>query len=232
MESRPRRSRPVVAIDGPAGAGKSTVARRVADALGFVLVDTGAMYRAVALAAARDGVALSDGAAVGRVADRLVAEGALAFERGQGGVRVSLRGEDVSEAIRTPEMSQGASTVSAHPAVRAALLSLQRQAGAQGGVVLEGRDIGTVVFPDAEAKIFLTASDEVRAARRHAELVAKGQDVSLEDTLAEIRERDARDSGRDVAPLKQAGDAVRVDSSKLDIDDVVEAILEVVRGAA
>ncbi|MCA9585036.1 MAG: (d)CMP kinase [Myxococcales bacterium] len=224
-----KRTRPVVAIDGPAGAGKSTVARRVADELGFVLVDTGAMYRAVALAASRAGVPFSDGAAVGAVAAALVDEGALAFERADGGgVRVLLRGEDVSTAIRTPEMSQGASTVSAHPPVRAALLAMQRQAGAGGGVVLEGRDIGTVVFPDAEVKIFLTASDEVRAARRHAELVAKGQDVTLEATLADIRERDARDSGRDVAPLKQASDAVRVDSSSMSIDDAVGEILRVV----
>ena len=224
-----KRTRPVVAIDGPAGAGKSTVARRVADELGFVLVDTGAMYRAVALAASRAGVPFSDGAAVGAVAAALVDEGALAFERADGGgVRVLLRGEDVSTAIRTPEMSQGASTVSAHPPVRAALLAMQRQAGAGGGVVLEGRDIGTVVFPDAEVKIFLTASDEVRAARRHAELVAKGQAVTLEATLADIRERDARDSGRDVAPLKQASDAVRVDSSSMSIDDAVGEILRVV----
>ncbi len=224
-----KRTRPVVAIDGPAGAGKSTVARRVADELGFVLVDTGAMYRAVALAASRAGVPFSDGAAVGAVAAALVDEGALGFERADGGgVRVLLRGEDVSTAIRTPEMSQGASTVSAHPPVRAALLAMQRQAGAGGGVVLEGRDIGTVVFPDAEVKIFLTASDEVRAARRHAELVAKGQDVTLDATLADIRERDARDSGRDVAPLKQASDAVRVDSSSMSIDDAVGEILRVV----
>jgi CMP/dCMP kinase len=218
-----------VAIDGPAGAGKSTVARRVADELGFVLVDTGAMYRAVALAASRAGVPFSDGAAVGAVAAKLVDEGALAFERADGGgVRVLLRSEDVSTAIRTPEMSQGASTVSAHPPVRAALLAMQRQAGAGGGVVLEGRDIGTVVFPDAEVKIFLTASDQIRAERRHAELVAKGQDVTLEATLADIRERDARDSGRDVAPLKQAADAVRVDSSSMSIDDAVQEILRVV----
>ena len=220
------RKKPIVAIDGPAGAGKSTVARRLADALGFVLVDTGAMYRAVALAAKRAAVAWSDGEALAALSNRLVADEALTFERDPGlGVRVKLSREDISDAIRTPDIAQGASTVSAHPAVRAALLDLQRQAGQNGGVVLEGRDIGTVVFPDAEVKFFLTASPEVRAGRRHAELVAKGQTISLEETLSDVKKRDAQDEGRAIAPLKKADGAVLVDSTALDFEETVARML-------
>jgi cytidylate kinase len=225
------RKLPIVAIDGPAGAGKSTVARRLAEALGFVLVDTGAMYRVVALAAQRGRVAWTEADALGRLAHRLVEESALAFERDAArGVRVVLRGEDVSEAIRTPDIGMGASTVSAHKPVRDALLDLQRQAGRAGGVVLEGRDIGTVVFPDAESKFFLTASDEIRARRRHDELVAKGGAVpTFDETLEEVRRRDAQDTNRAVAPLKQAETAVRVDSSDRSIDDVVAFMASRVR---
>ncbi len=223
---------PIVAIDGPAGAGKSTVARRVSDALGFVLVDTGAMYRVVALAAERDGVAWSDGPALGALAASLVAQNAIAFERDPArGVRVKLRGEDVSDAIRTPPLGMGASTVSAHPQVRAALLDMQRQAGAKGGVVLEGRDIGSVVFPDAEAKFFLTATPEVRAKRRFDELVAKGTagTTTLEGTLDDVRRRDKQDTERPIAPLMQADGAVLIDSSSMSIDAAVEAIVAHVR---
>ena len=227
------RKRPIVAIDGPAGAGKSTVARKLAEALGYVLVDTGAMYRAVALAATRAGVAWNDAAAVAGLARGIVGEHALTFERDPKlGVRVLLRGEDVSEAIRMPDIAQGASTVSAHEEVRAALLDLQRQAGETGGVVLEGRDIGTVVFPRAEVKFFLTASAEIRAGRRHAELVAKGQNVTFDETLADVKVRDARDEGRAVAPLKQADDAVRVDSSAMSIDETVAFMLAEVKKVA
>ena len=228
MVARERRL-PIVAIDGPAGAGKSTVARMLADALGFVLVDTGAMYRAVALAAQRAGVAWSDGTALGALAARLLADEALSFERGERdasgelrGVRVKLAGEDVSDAIRTPDIGMGASTVSAHPEVRAALLDLQRQAGARGGVVLEGRDIGTVVFPEAEVKFFLTASPEIRARRRFDELVAKGDlALTFDQTLEDVRRRDAQDSGRAVAPLRQADSAILVDSSGKTIEETV-----------
>jgi cytidylate kinase len=225
---------PIVAIDGPAGAGKSTVARRVADALGFVLVDTGALYRAVALAAERAGISWSDGAKLGALAGSLVAEAVLSFERDPvRGVRVKLRGEDISDAIRTPSIGMGASTVSAHPEVRAALLDMQRQAGAGGGIVLEGRDIGSVVFPEAEAKFFLTARPEVRAKRRFDEIVAKGgkdaEGVTFEGTLDEVRRRDAQDTGRAVAPLKQAEGAVLVESSTLSIDETVRAMVEHVR---
>jgi cytidylate kinase len=227
------RKHPIVAIDGPAGAGKSTVARKLAEALGYVLVDTGAMYRAVALAATRAGVAWNDAAGVGGLARGIVGEHSLTFERDSKlGVRVHLRGEDVSEAIRMPDIAQGASTVSAHEEVRAALLEMQRQTGENGGVVLEGRDIGTVVFPHAEVKFFLTASAEVRAGRRHAELVAKGQNVTLEDTLADVKVRDARDEGRAIAPLKQADDAILVDSSRLSIDETVAFMLGEVKKVA
>ncbi len=217
------RPRPIVAIDGPAGAGKSTVARQLADALGYVLVDTGATYRAVALAAQRAGLSFTDGEKVTALAEKLARDGAIVFGRDERGVRTRLGGEDVSEAIRTPDIAMGASTVSAHPGVRAALLELQRQAGRNGGVVLEGRDIGTVVFPDAEAKFFLTAQAEIRAARRHEELVARdgAAAATLEETLADVHKRDEQDSNRAVAPLRQADDAVLVDSSYLTIEETV-----------
>jgi cytidylate kinase len=226
-----RRARPIVAIDGPAGAGKSTVARRLAEALGFVLVDTGAMYRAVALAAKRAGAAFPDAERVGALAHEVVARSALRFERDPArGVRVLLDAEDVSEAIRTPEIGMGASTVSAHPAVRAALLDLQRQAGRAGGVVLEGRDIGTVVFPDAEVKFFLTARPDVRARRRYEELVAKGGAVpSFEETLADVVRRDQQDTTRAAAPLRQAETAIFVDSSDRSVDDIVALMAAQVR---
>jgi cytidylate kinase len=225
------RSRPIVAIDGPAGAGKSTVARRLADALGYVLVDTGAMYRVVALAARRANVDWADPEAVGALARDLVAARALAFHRDAvRGVRVELEGADVSDAIRTPDMGMGASQVSAHRPVRDALLDLQRQAGEGGGVVLEGRDIGTVVFPEAEVKFFLTAQADVRARRRFDELRAKGDaSVTFEATLADVQRRDDQDSTRAVAPLKQADGAVLVDSSERTIDDVVGQMAAQVR---
>jgi cytidylate kinase len=227
------RSLPIVAIDGPAGAGKSTVARRLADALAFVLVDTGALYSTVALAAERAGVPWSDGPRLAALAERLVEEKALSFERDPGlGVRVKLSGEDISDAIRTPEIAQGASTVSAHAQVRAALLDLQRVAGSAGGVVLEGRDIGTVVFPDAEVKFFLTASAEVRASRRHAELVAKGQAITLAETLEDVKRRDAQDEGRAIAPLKRADGAILVDSTELSFEQTVASMLEHVKRAS
>jgi cytidylate kinase len=228
------RSLPIVAIDGPAGAGKSTVARTLADKLGFVLVDTGAMYRAVALAAQRAGVAWSDESAVGDLAHKLVADSALAFERDPArGVRVLLGADDVSDAIRAPDIGMGASTVSAHKEVRAALLDMQRQAGRRGGVVLEGRDIGTVVFPDAEAKFFLTARPEVRAERRYQEIVAKAKGgtpaKTYEETLADVRQRDEQDTTRAHAPLRQAETAVFVDSSDRSIEEIVELMATHVR---
>jgi cytidylate kinase len=227
-----KRSRPVVAIDGPAGAGKSTVARAVALELGFVLVDTGALYRAVAWVARERGLDFAVRAPVEVLANELVAGGGLALEAA-GGVapRVRLGGRIVGDEIRTPELSMGASTVSAHPGVRDALLELQRRFGADGGVVLEGRDIGTVVFPDAEVKVFLTASPEERAARRHRELVARGAAATFDATLAEVIARDRQDSERPVAPLRPAPDAVVLDSSGMPIEAVVARIVALARGA-
>jgi CMP/dCMP kinase len=211
---------PIVAIDGPAGAGKSSVAKGLARRLGFNLIDTGAIYRAVALLARRRGVALDDDPGLAEI----VAALRIRF-RFEGEVnRVFLGDEDVSEAIRTPEMSRAASAVSARRVVREGLLGLQRRLGEGGGVVLEGRDIGTVVFPDADAKFFLTAGDEVRARRRFLELQAKGDTQPFEAVLADQRRRDLDDSSRDVAPLRAAPDAVTVDTGAMALDDVVERL--------
>jgi len=210
----------VVTIDGPAGAGKSTVAKQLARRLGYRLLDTGAIYRAVALAAHRRGIPWTDAGACAAVARDLD----IRFDFVGDKNHVFLAGEDVSAAIRTPENSQGASQVSAHPPVRAALLDLQRRLGAGGGVVVEGRDTGTVVFPNATAKFFLVATPEERARRRVAELAERGVNVDYAATLREIAERDGRDAGRDVAPMKPAPDAVLIDSSTMTIDAVVEAM--------
>lgn len=216
----------IVAIDGPAGAGKSTVSRRLAARLGFAMVDTGAIYRAVALAATRRGVALDDDARLGELLPTVE----IAFAppaTADGGPRVLLGREDVSAEIRTPPMSLGASKVSARPVVRAGLLDLQRRlalAPGNAGAVLEGRDIGTVVFPDAEAKFFLTATPEERARRRHAELAAKGDPQTLEEVLADQLRRDRDDSERAVAPLRPAPDAVVVDTSGVPLEGVVDRL--------
>lgn len=221
------RPRPVVAIDGPAGAGKSTVALKVATHLGFVLVDTGALYRGVARLAADLAIDWTDGTALGVMAS----EATLTFvSDARGTPLLHINGVDRSGEIRTPEMSMGASDVSRHPEVRAALLGMQRELGAQGGVVLEGRDIGTVVFPDAEVKIFLTASARTRASRRVADLHARGMPAELEQTLAEVEARDHQDSTRPVAPLKPADDAILLDTTGMDIEAVVDAVLELVPG--
>jgi cytidylate kinase len=218
--------RPIVAIDGPAGAGKSTVARKVAEVLGFVLVDTGALYRTVALEAKRRGIDWSDAKRTGEVARELAEKSAIVLE--PGGI-VRLFGEDVSKAIRTPDVSMGASLVSAHPEVRAALLDMQRSAGKDGGVVLEGRDIGTVVFPNAEKKFFLTARPDIRARRRCDELRAKGQDADYEATLREVLQRDEQDSTRATAPLMKADDAELVDTSDMTIDEAVQHLVSRIR---
>ena len=224
---------PIIAIDGPAGAGKSSVSRALADRLGMLLLDTGAIYRLVALAAQRAGVDWDDDGGVATIAIDLVASRGIELDRPVGAdqpVRAFLRGEDVTSAIRTPEMSRGASRVSAAPAVRAALLDLQRQLGASGGVVVEGRDIGTVVFPDAEVKFFLTASLEERAERRSAQLAAQGlAGGPIEETLRQVQERDLADERRAVAPLRRADDAVLVDSTAVPLEEVVSRMERVVR---
>jgi len=218
----------VVTIDGPAGAGKSSVAKLLARRLGYRLLDTGAIYRSVALTAKQRGLAWSDGPACAEVARALDIRFDFIGEKNH----VYLAGEDVTSAIRTPEVSQGASQVSAHGEVRAALLELQRRLGAGGGVVVEGRDTGTVVFPRAEAKFFLTATDEERARRRVAELNEAGAKVDYEATLKEIRERDHRDASRDVAPMVPATDAVLVDSSAQTLEQVVESLAQQVNERA
>ena len=215
----------VVAIDGPSGAGKSTVARLLAERLGYLYIDTGAMFRAVALAVKRAMVKPDDDEALSRICASLE----ISFERDEKGYRVLSNGEDVSEAIRTPEISQLTSRISTKKAVRDILLHEQRRMGRSGNVVLEGRDIGSVVFPDAEVKFFLSASPEERGRRRYLELLAKGEDVTLEKTVAEVAARDARDEQREVAPLRMAGDAVLIDSTGVSIEDVLSRMSAIVR---
>jgi cytidylate kinase len=220
----------IIAMDGPAGAGKSTVARRLAQALGFTLLDTGALYRSVAYAAARAGAPLEDVARVTAVAEDLVRRDAIRIEPTDGsGMQVVLEGRPLADEIRTPEISMGASVVSAIPGVRAALLDLQRgfaERGLARGVVAEGRDIGTVIFPNADLKLFLTASVDERARRRHVELSSKGSSVTFEQTRDEVAARDRQDEQRAIAPLRRADDALLVDTSALDGDGAVERCLE------
>ncbi|RLB57133.1 MAG: (d)CMP kinase [Deltaproteobacteria bacterium] len=214
----------VVAIDGPVGSGKTTVARMVAERLGFSLVDTGAIYRCLALQARRRGVDWDDVEGLVQLAGQLEIEFVTAPEK----QLVMCNGEDVSEAIRLPDISQGASVVSAHPRVRQSLLELQRRLAARGGVVMEGRDIGTVVWPKARLKAFLQAPDEVRARRRFAELQEKGVDTDYAATLEQLRQRDQRDRNRTVAPLKPAPDAVIIDTSDMTARQVAARIVSLV----
>jgi cytidylate kinase len=214
----------IIAIDGPSGAGKSTLAKRLARELGFIYLDTGAMYRALALKLLRQGVDLADDARV----NQLVRQTAIDLCEKSGKLEVLLDGCDVAADIRTPEVSQMASKSSALSVVRARLLELQREIGRRGSVVAEGRDIGTVVFPQAQVKIFLDASSGERARRRNQELLAAGREADLEETLREMEERDKRDSERDLAPLRQAADAVRVDSSSIGADAVAAMVLDLV----
>jgi len=215
----------VIAIDGPSGAGKSTIARMLARQLGYTYIDTGAMYRAIGWKAKQEGVDPSDSAAL----QQLCLRTDVTIDHDLNGQRVLVNGVDVTGEIRTPEMGTMASAVSKSPAVRARLLTLQRSLGASGGVVMDGRDIGTVVFPGAEVKFFLDASAEERGRRRWQELKEKGMNVDQAVITAEIQARDLQDSSRDIAPLKRAPDACYVDSSTMTVDDVVAAMLSVCR---
>lgn len=214
-----------IAIDGPAGAGKSTIARRAAGQLGFVYVDTGAMYRAMALYFLRKGINPADEEAVSRTCSE--AEVSIRYQ--DGAQQVLLNGEDVSGQIRTEEVGKTASVVSAYMPVREKLTELQKELAARENVIMDGRDIGTCVLPQAPAKIYLTASVEVRALRRFRELTEKGEACDLEEIKKDIADRDWKDMHREHAPLKQAEDAVVVDSSQMTIDQVVEAILAVAK---
>ena len=213
----------VIAIDGPSGAGKSTIARMLARRLGYTYIDTGAMYRAVGWKAKQEGTDPSDDAAL----QQLCARTTVTIKHDMDGQKVLVNGVEVTGEIRTPEMGMMASAVSKSPAVRARLLTLQRDLGASGGVVMDGRDIGTVVFPGAEVKFYLDASAEERGRRRWQELKDKGMDVDQAVITAEIRTRDMQDSSRDLAPLKRAPDAHYVDSSTMTIEEVVASMLSV-----
>jgi len=218
----------VIAVDGPAGAGKSSASRALARRLGFAYVDTGAMYRAVGVFAVERGIALDDAAALGRLADQ------LEFEFTHGGERMRVSGRDLSEAVRRADAGELASRVSTHPAVRDRLVALQRGLGAGGGVVMEGRDIGTVVFPDALLKFYLTADPAARASRRAGELRARGEAVDEAALARELAERDRRDAGRAHSPLRPAADAIVIDTTPLALEAVVDRMERIARdrGAA
>ena len=215
----------IIAIDGPSGAGKSTLGRRLARELGLLYIDTGAMYRAVALAATAAGVDLSDAERVAEVARRV----SIRLEGDPDSLRVLLDGRDVSAEIRGEGVGGAASVVSTIPEVRREMVRRQREMGRAGGVVLDGRDIGTVVFPSADVKFFLTAAAEERARRRFDEEQAKAREQSFEETLADINERDRRDSTRDDSPLRAASDAVRIDTTELSVEEVFARMLQVIR---
>lgn len=215
-----------VAIDGPAGAGKSTISRKAAAELGFIYIDTGALYRTVGLNALRVGADVNDPEAVtGTLTDQLKVE--LKFINGE--QRMFLCGEDVSDKIRTPEASSAASKVSAVPSVRAYLFDLQKKLAQENNCIMDGRDIGTVVLPEADVKIFLTASPEARAQRRFLELKEKGMDVNFEDVLSDMIKRDYDDSHRAIAPLKQADDAVLADTSNLTLDESIDLVINIIK---
>lgn len=217
----------VVAIDGPAASGKSTTARLVAERLGFLYLDTGAMYRAITWKASQAGIPFDDAEAL----SGLVRNTHLALEPGSGGARIRVDGEDVTEGIRAPEISRGVSAVASVPAVRRRMVEIQREIAAQGRCVVEGRDIGTVVFPEAPVKIFLVASLEERARRRQEELADHGVRQEIEELCEEIQRRDRMDSERADSPLRAAADAIPLDTTGLSIEDQVAEVLRVVRRA-
>lgn len=211
----------IIAIDGPSGAGKSSVTRTLSERLGYRHIDTGAMFRVVALMSSRNGIDPSDEPAVAAVCKGLTID----FDPAGAGNRIFANGEDVSDLIRSPEISLLTSKVAALPTVRQAMLEMQRKLGSSGGVVLEGRDIGTVVFPDAELKFFLTATPEERGRRRYEELKSKGVEVELSQTIAEVVERDRQDTVREHAPLRKAADAVEIDSTGISPDSVISLMI-------
>ena len=215
-----------VALDGPAGAGKSTIAKKVSKSLDYIYVDTGALYRTIGLAASRENVEPVPSVEVDELLSKITVD--LTFNE-CGEQIVLLNGEDVSGLIRTPEASMMASRISAVPSVRAYLLDLQRNMAKTHNVIMDGRDIGTVVLPDAQVKIFLTASPEARATRRYKELCEKGMDVKYEDILADVNTRDYNDSHRETAPLKPAEGCVIVDTTELDFEQSVEKIISVIK---
>ena len=218
----------IIAIDGPVGSGKSTLARLVAELMGYVYIDTGAMYRAIALKALRNHVSIEDSGAL----ETLARITRIDLRAQEGTQRVILDGEDVTAAIRTPDVSQASSKIAVVPGVRHVLVAEQRRAGEQGGVVMEGRDIGSVVFPDAGLKIFLTASPEVRAQRRWREHQVKGDSIDLARTLEEIHQRDRRDQERSTSPLVRAPDAVVVDSTAMEPEEAARLVVMLATGQA
>ena len=222
-----KNSKPIVAIDGPVGAGKSTTARKVAEELGFLYVDTGAMYRAVTLDVLDHGAAPDDQAEV----ERIVAESNVELKAGDTGQRTLLNGRDVSLRIRDRDVTGAVSTVSAMKCVRDRMTEIQRTMGSNGGIVMEGRDIGTIVFPHAEFKIYLDASVEVRAKRRFDELAASGVEISYNRLVKEIKERDRLNTLREIAPLRKADDAVAVDTTHLTFNEQVNTIVSLVKGS-
>ena len=214
-----------VAIDGPSGAGKSTLSRRAAAALGYLYIDTGAMYRAVGLAAVRAGLAADDTAGIAALADTVT----VSLAAGENGQRVLLDGEDVTGLIRTEEVSRYASVVSAVPEVRAMLLGTQRKLAQEQNILMDGRDIGTVVLPDAQVKIYLTASAEERARRRYAELVERGEPADYETVYADLVERDYRDTHREIAPLRQSADAILLDTTQNTFEESFQLLLNTIK---
>jgi cytidylate kinase len=214
----------IIAIDGPSGAGKSTISKILAERLNYTYIDTGAMYRAVAYSALRRNIDIEDEDAL----FRMCADVDISFYKKNGSIRVMLDSNDITQGIRSPGLSLLASDVSAKKVVRDALLQIQRKMGESGGVVMEGRDIGTVVFPDADIKIYLDAIVEERGRRRYEELIAKGEDVNLKDITKEIIFRDRNDSSRELAPLKPARGAYHIDSTNITIEEVIKKILGII----
>lgn len=216
-----------IAIDGPAGAGKSTIAKKLAKELSFIYVDTGAMYRAMALYFIRNGIDAADADAIARACENV--DVTIVYRNGE--QCVLLNGEDVNGLIRSEEVGNMASNTSVYPPVRAKLTALQQKLAATSNIIMDGRDIGTCVLPHAQVKIYLTASVDTRAKRRYDELLKKGTQADLAQIKKDIAERDARDMNREIAPLKQAEDAVLIDSSEMDIDEVVAAVLAIYKKA-